>query len=971
MKREKWIYALRTKERIQAFREAGLELRTDRAFLDRWLNIKSLTNLADTQEWLSYENITLDEFTFALKPFEDYEKSILADALKKAQWYKNLEDILNHYKDQDSEKMGLSGHIAYVIGPFIYDFTLHMKSMRNSLKNYEVHESTLVKLIDFVANDLSGYAIKVVTWEMHLYKEQHPELYALLEDPEGGFKHFLKACYGQREQLLDFYEKYPTMTRKIISRLEHLKEHFKNAFERLDQSYEEIEQRMAINSKVIVDMDCGQGDSHQGGQAVLAVTFENERKLLYKPKNLIIEKKFYELMDWFSIHGGESLGTFKTISSIYKSEYTITQFINSEEAQSEEDLKHFYRKLGQYLMVMYSLGGNDIHFENIVASGNSPYIIDLETLFQDTTGIYQSNNLPEEKIIQRIAESVLSIGILPIIGLNQNVEGKGVDISGLNGMAQKLPFKVLKPKSVNTTEMSFVYDFAELKGGKNIPIINGELADSRNYMGDLIEGFTEMFNFMIVHKVKIAEVISKLFGGEELVVRLLIKATANYAALNNYSNHPNYLGDMVYSEKLYENLMSYPYSNRKIVISEMKAMHHNDIPVFFRTVDGLELIDGFGNRLEGHLLVNPLKKTLSRVLEFDEKALQRQLEMIKISLNIYRKENEKKINRINGSLGYQPPENTYDTYLKEVNQRLGEQLLFNDGKTDLNWAVVDKGTSTLAPLDFSLLDGLSGAGAYYYELYKYTKDENHRHLYEMIKKKLLLAPARLLFKTTELLTSHYFLGLIYKEEPTEDLKLKLLSVLRLYERLNQEIHSGTYNVKENGKNLVLLAKCLWNTHSLTQDQPCLLASRELAETLYPIKEHLDMDTRQILDQVALATGVADKAETHHDFLDHLMKANSHEIWKRSCYDTYETGVMMPIHQLLNAYESNHSEGYREQAKALLNHSLHGFDKHRHFRIFKAAQYEAVSLNEGLMGIGYSLLRLLRPLEVKDVFMMNL
>ena len=55
---ENFIYSLTTKERIMAFRDKQIEMKTDRSFLDKWTNIRGLSNIKDTMQkidWIRYE----------------------------------------------------------------------------------------------------------------------------------------------------------------------------------------------------------------------------------------------------------------------------------------------------------------------------------------------------------------------------------------------------------------------------------------------------------------------------------------------------------------------------------------------------------------------------------------------------------------------------------------------------------------------------------------------------------------------------------------------------------------------------------------------------------------------------------------------------------------------------------------------------------------------------------------------------
>lgn len=239
--------------------------------------------------------------------------------------------------------------------------------------------------------------------------------------------------------------------------------------------------------------------------------------------------------------------------SIYGDTYTISEFIENEECGSRGEVEDYYKRLGQLLFIIYLLNGNDFHYENIIARGSQVYLIDIETLFQvANVDVISGDDTAEYMISKEYADSVLSVGILPLLGFNQNLEGKSVDISALNGKKQKLPYKILQMKNINTTEMIFEYDFGEIGGGGNIPILNGEKQFFMEYAESLIEGFSAMSAYIMKNKCEIRHYISDIFSKPDLMVRQLTKSTATYAALLQYFNHPNYLRDMSDSAEIYE-----------------------------------------------------------------------------------------------------------------------------------------------------------------------------------------------------------------------------------------------------------------------------------------------------------------------------------------------------------------------------------------------------------------------------------
>jgi lantibiotic modifying enzyme len=46
----------------------------------------------------------------------------------------------------------------------------------------------------------------------------------------------------------------------------------------------------------------------------------------------------------------------------------------------QEEIKRYYQRAGQLLCLLYVLGANDCHNENLIACGEHPVLVDLETL---------------------------------------------------------------------------------------------------------------------------------------------------------------------------------------------------------------------------------------------------------------------------------------------------------------------------------------------------------------------------------------------------------------------------------------------------------------------------------------------------------------------------------------------------------------------------------------------------------------
>lgn len=94
--------------------------------------------------------------------------------------------------------------------------------------------------------------------------------------------------------------------------------------------------------------------------------------------------------------------------------YGWEENIENKSCNTKEEIERYYFRLGIHLFLGYALGATDLHGENIVAHGEHPVIIDMETY----PGYITKNNRSsteekaEIKIREKIMTSVLNTGIL-------------------------------------------------------------------------------------------------------------------------------------------------------------------------------------------------------------------------------------------------------------------------------------------------------------------------------------------------------------------------------------------------------------------------------------------------------------------------------------------------------------------------------------------------------------------------------
>ncbi len=96
-----------------------------------------------------------------------------------------------------------------------------------------------------------------------------------------------------------------------------------------------------------------------------------------KPHAMQQDRIFLNTYQWFC----ETLGLeVRSVHMLIRKNYAWVEEIKYAECQSTEEIQLFYKRLGVWMFCCYILSVGDMHYENMIASGAYPMIIDMETV---------------------------------------------------------------------------------------------------------------------------------------------------------------------------------------------------------------------------------------------------------------------------------------------------------------------------------------------------------------------------------------------------------------------------------------------------------------------------------------------------------------------------------------------------------------------------------------------------------------
>lgn len=625
------------------------------------------------------------------------------------------------YKDLNEDEFQL---VEFVYPFIVYASENIIESLNHRLKTVPYNlETVKQKLLLSLAEELLNIASRSIILELHVSRIRE-ELIG--DTPEERFESFVTQKARNLDNLFLFYKEYATLTRYLITRTDYFIQNIQELLLRLDRDWNKINSMLHMGNETLVEISCGLGDTHQRGKTVAKLTFENGKEIVYKPKPLEIATAYNKFVQWISEKSDFlSLPTYKIVDC---GNYGWEERIVPQSCYSEDEVKRYYFRFGSLAGLMYLLNGADMHYENVIARGEFPYVIDFETIFHQ----YPKLDFPDSSEIllkYKQSESVIGTGLLPQ-SLFQNSDGQGLDFSALNGKEQALPFKVLGLDQMNTDNMEYSLKEAKSQGASNLPFLNGEPVKAEEYLADIVKGLRAILQFFLDNKESILDKDGPLSSFTNVKIRIIARATQQYAHFLQESTHPDYMRDSIYLEKLFERMWFYPYLDKRIVKHEISDLLQRDVPYFTSFVDSCDLYNSNGIKIDHFFQKSGYEKVKEKIHNLSIQEIEDQVNWLILSIEgnrpatieIKRKD---ALNVVTKPFTYQ------DKFLEEA-INIGENLLkratFSSDEKNASWLNVNMINNHwfVAPMKQSLYDGLSGIALFLLYLYKETN--NNRYL---------------------------------------------------------------------------------------------------------------------------------------------------------------------------------------------------------------------------------------------------
>lgn len=342
------------------------------------------------------------------------------------------------------------------------------------------------------------------------------------------YSSYVLDMYGGR--LIDVLEEYPVLARLLCQSVIQWKNSVLRLCQRFLHNFPDLRKffgwEVGQPFGAVADLRMDLSDRHHGGQTVIECILATSERVIYKPRGVQSEVAFSQVIHWMNEHG-LSL-KLSTVRALDFSTHGWVKSVVSAACQNDTEVDRFYARMGMLLAILHLLAITDVHCENLIASGQDPVVVDLETLFNE--------GRDEPRL------SVLRTGLLP--RWQQAPNGLKFDMSALAADSiQDTGLPVCAWKSVNTDQMTLVEESKPVGSTTHRVRLAGRLPTVSDRLLPFLRGFEEAYSVIVANRHLLLADSPLLHGLDHLELRVLVRDTATYGRIQLHLLHPEFLRD--------------------------------------------------------------------------------------------------------------------------------------------------------------------------------------------------------------------------------------------------------------------------------------------------------------------------------------------------------------------------------------------------------------------------------------------
>jgi type 2 lantibiotic biosynthesis protein LanM len=413
------------------------------------------------------------------------------------------------------------------------------------------------------------------------------------KSPEARFAFFC-GCLGDPDFARALLEQYPVLVRRVVTITGNWQTATVALLSRLGTTLQTLHKTFFSGGDPgpLVAVETS-GDTHCNGQAVHILTFADGQRLVYKPRSLALESSFFDLVGWLNRSGCEP--DLKEVRTLDEGGFGWMEFVEAKPCRTGGEIEHFFTRQGAQVALNYVRGGRDLHFENVIAHGEYPVLVDLETLFQVPL-------LPKHLSgATALGWRAMQMSVMGTLLLPQPMFVAGnehwIDLSALGHREGQLsPFHVPVWHDDGTDRMRLLHERLPMAGGMSLPEYDNLQTQANPYVDLVVNGLGHMYEFLRKQKAKLLSEDGPLASCLGKPARHVFRGTAWYSRVLDESYHPRFLTDAIASEAFLHNRLRAGIEGAPWLAAiedhEVASLFAGDIPYFASRVGERMILTG-------------------------------------------------------------------------------------------------------------------------------------------------------------------------------------------------------------------------------------------------------------------------------------------------------------------------------------------------------------------------------------------
>lgn len=355
------------------------------------------------------------------------------------------------------------------------------------------------------------------------------------------------------------------------------------------------------DADMAMDAEPGLSDPHEGGRTVWSVAFLDGGSAAYKPRPLMAELAWQGLLTWLNERLARDAGPqLLALPVLDGGNHGWMSWAAHRACATKTEVDLYYHRAGLLLALAYALGASDLHRENVVAHGEHPVLVDLETVMQPrwrTPPGEEDDDPVRGRARWFYGETVLRTGLLPVrMGTHDEAEP---DVSGLRSAE---PENLVRTEAVwrhvNTGAMALEREPQPYAAGAHEVWLDKERVSPALHVWALITGFRRMCRLLRQERAALLAEDGPLAAFRVAPLRVLYRPTHAYEEplrrARGLAGQRDGAEASIELETLAAPLLhtDEAHPHWPLIVAEQEALLRGDVPLFRVAANATELTVG-------------------------------------------------------------------------------------------------------------------------------------------------------------------------------------------------------------------------------------------------------------------------------------------------------------------------------------------------------------------------------------------